>query len=388
MAARPQRLPSQTRQQSSGRGQEWVADRLGDMISAHAPDGTYRYVSRACRELLGFEPEELVGSWAYDYFHPDDVPKVGLAHRSVLAGSPFTVTYRLRHKDGGISLWVETSNRAVTSDRTGEVVEILCVTREISHRESEAEIDERERDARFRRVESVLANEAIEPVFQPIVDLEAERVIAYEALSRFPGDPAHTPDHWFEDAWRIGLGVPLELLATRRAAAAALPQLPRGVSLSINVSPPTVAAHGFLRSIGGSADRVAIEITEHLHVDDYDAVRGQLLSLREAGGQVAIDDFGSGYASLQHILEMGPEWIKLDISLTKRIGGDPLAQALATALVSFAEETRVCVVAEGIETAEELKTLSRLGIRFGQGFHLGRPERLEKALLHDAGPRY
>lgn len=387
MAARPrQRVDHGATDRAQQRlantpGGEWVfADRLGDMISTHAPDGTFRYVSRASRELLGYEPDELVGTWAYDHFHPDDVPRIGVAHRSVLAGSPFTVTYRLRHKDGGY-VWVETNNRVVTSDRTGEVVEILCCTREISHRKSAAEMDQRERDARFRRVESVLANETIEPVFQPIVELESERVIAYEALSRFPGNPGHTPDRWFQDAWGIGLGIPLELLATRRAAAAALPRLPRDVSLSINASPPAVAAHGFLRSIGGCADRVAIEITEHLHVGDYEAVRGQLLSVREAGGQVAIDDFGAGYASLQHILEVGPEWIKLDISLTKRIGGDPLAQALATALVSFAEETRVCVVAEGIETAEELKTLSGLGIRFGQGFHLGRPERLEKALL-------
>jgi len=77
---------------------------------------------------------------------------------------------------------------------------------------------------------------------------------------------------------------------------------------------------------------------------------------------------------------VSPEWIKLDISLTERINDDPVAQALVTALVSFAENTGVKVVAEGIETAEELKALAGLGIRYGQGFHLGRPESLDKAL--------
>jgi PAS domain S-box-containing protein len=359
---------------------DWsFADRLGDLISAHAPDGTYRYASAAARELLGYEPDELVGTWAYDYFHPDDVPKLGVAHRSILGGAPFTVTYRLRHKNGEY-IWVETTNRVVTDECSGEAVEILSCTRAVGNRYDVEAMDEAKREARLRRVQSVLADEAIEPVFQPIVALDSGRTIAYEALSRFPGDAGHTPDRWFDDAWRIGLGIPLELLAVR-VAAAALPRLPGDVGLSLNASPPTVATQGFLQCLGGEAERVAVEITEHLHVDDYDAVRTKLSALREAGGQVAIDDFGAGYASLQHILEVEPEWIKLDISLTRRIARDPAAQALARALVAFAAETGVRVVAEGIETAAEVETLKDLGIRFGQGFHIGRPETLDR----DAG---
>lgn len=358
---------------------DWsFADRLGDMISAHAPDETYRYVSAAAKDLLGYEPEELLGTRAYDHFHPDDVPKVGASHRSALGGAPFTIIYRMRHKSGEY-VWVETTNRIVTDAETGEVVEVLSCTREVEHREGMDSVDDEERDASTTRVNAVLADEAIAPVFQPIVELKTGRAIAYEALARFPGDPAHTPDRWFDDAWRVGLGIPLELLAVR-VAATALPRLQPGVGLSINASPPAVAAQGFLQSLGDDVDRVAVEITEHLRVDDYEEVSMKLAALRKAGGQVVIDDFGAGYASLQHILKMSPEWIKLDTSLTERIGRDSVAQALVRALVSFADSIGVRVVAEGIENADGVEVLSDLGIRFGQGFHLGRPAPLDEAL--------
>ena len=358
---------------------DWsFADRLGDMISAHAPDETYRYVSAAAKDLLGYEPEELLGTRAYDHFHPDDVPKVGASHRSALGGAPFTIIYRMRHKNGEY-VWVETTNRIVTDAGTGEVVEVLSCTREVEHREGMDSVDDEERDASTTRVNAILADEAIAPVFQPIVELKTGRAIAYEALARFPGDPAHTPDRWFDDAWRVGLGIPLELLAVR-VAATALPRLQPGVGLSINASPPAVAAQGFLQSLGDDVDRVAVEITEHLRVDDYEEVSMKLAALRKAGGQVAIDDFGAGYASLQHILKMSPEWIKLDTSLTERIGRDSVAQALVRALVSFTDSIGVRVVAEGIENADGVEVLSDLGIRFGQGFHLGRPAPLDEAL--------
>jgi PAS domain S-box-containing protein len=358
---------------------DWTfADRLGDMISAHAPDETYRYVSAAAKDLLGYEPEELLGTRAYDHFHPDDVPKVGASHRSALGGAPFTIIYRMRHKNGEY-VWVETTNRVVTDAETGEVLEVLSCTREVEHREGMDSVDEEERGALLTRVNEVLADEAITPVFQPIVELKTGRRIGYEALSRFPGDQAHTPDRWFEDAWRVGLGIPLELLAVRLAATA-LPRLRNGAGLSINASPPVVATQGFLPCLGNKVDRVAVEITEHLRVDDYEEVKLKLASLRRAGGQVAIDDFGAGYASLQHILKMSPEWIKLDTSLTERIGRDDVAQALVTALVTFTDRIGVRVVAEGIEHADGVEILSDLGIRYGQGFHLGRPAPLDEAL--------
>jgi len=356
----------------------WDVDQLSDMVSAHAPDGTYRFVSAAVRELLGYEPEELVGTWAYDYFHPDDVPKVSGVHRSVLDGAPATVVYRLRRKSGEYA-WVETTTRVVEG-ADGETREILCCTRPA--REDAPRPRDESYDVCVARIAGALRAEAIVPVFQPIVALDGERVVAYEALARFPGDPGHTPDRWFADAWQVGLGIPLELLAVR-VALAALPQLPPDALLSVNISPETVATPGFRAALGDDARRVVAEITEHRRLDD-EAFQRKLAPLRAAGGSVAIDDFGAGHASLRQVLAVAPDWIKLDMSLTHRLDESPVARALASALVSFATEVGVDVVAEGVEDARQVATLRRLGIHFAQGHHFGRPAPVEALLRHAA----
>ncbi len=355
-----------------------IADYLGDMISAHAPDGTYRYVSAASRELLGYEPEELIGTSAYDHFHPDDTAKVGVAHRSTLEGAPFTVAYRLRRKDNEY-VWVETTTRVIKNEDTDEVSEIVCSTRPLGDRRAVEKLTSEEHRQSLDRIQAVLESGEINPVYQPIYDLETRRVIACEALSRFPGEPERGPDRWFAEAWEVGLGVPLELLAVRTAAEA-LARLPEGVNLCINASPPTIFSGRFLSCVGPDADRVTVELTEHLHVDDYEGFTARLGPLREAGGKVAIDDFGAGYASLRHILKVRPDQIKLDISLTERIDGNQLAHALATSLVSFADEVGVNVIAEGIETEDELEALLEIGFRYGQGFYFGVPAPLDDVL--------
>jgi EAL domain-containing protein (putative c-di-GMP-specific phosphodiesterase class I) len=237
-------------------------------------------------------------------------------------------------------------------------------------------------DPRVERLRRVLANEGIKPVYQPIVELDSGRVIAYEALSRFPGDPSCTPARWFADAWELGLGLELELLAAR-ITARALPVLPPGIGLSINASPPTVAATGFLRYLAGRAERVTVELTEYLDVTDYGDLRGALAPIQDAGAATAIDDFGAGFASMKHILKVRPDWIKLDMSLTEGIEENSIAHALTSALVTFARRIDVGVIAEGIETAGQQRALERLGIRFGQGFHLGMPRPLHEALAAD-----
>ena len=353
-----------------------IADRLGDMISAHAPDGTYKYASSATRELLGYEPSELIGTWAYDYFHPDDVSKISLAHQSTLAGAPYTVAYRMRRKSGEW-LWVETTTRVILDDER-EPVEILCSTRAIESRQTVEQLTSEEHTQWLERIREVLRDESIDTVFQPVLELESGRPIAVEALSRFPGDPSLTPDRWFGEAWEVGLGVPLELLAVRRAARA-LGRLPDGVALSLNASPPTVSSEAFLPAVG-SAERITVELTEHLQIQDYRGFASALRPMRQAGGQVAIDDFGAGYASLRHILRLRPEWIKLDISLTERIDENPMAHAMAGALASFAKDVGLQVVAEGIETEEELEALTDVGFRYGQGFYFGVPAPLDETL--------
>lgn len=228
---------------------------------------------------------------------------------------------------------------------------------------------------RAAQIERIIATDGVRPLLQPIVDLDSGRVVACEALARFPGARVQTTEGWFADAWRLGMGVPLELAAVR-AALTALPRLPDSVSLSVNASPETIAAPEFLDALGDDAGRVVAEITEHRRIDD-DGFAGKLAPLRAAGGRIAIDDFGAGYASLSQVLAVAPDCIKLDLSLTRQLDTSPVARALVAALVTFTAEVGIEVVAEGVEDVAQVQTLRALGIRRAQGFRFGRPAPLE-----------
>jgi EAL domain-containing protein (putative c-di-GMP-specific phosphodiesterase class I) len=125
-----------------------------------------------------------------------------------------------------------------------------------------------------------------------------------------------------------------------------------------------------------------IELTEHIDFGQYPGLQGALVRLRKSGVRLAVDDAGSGYSSLTHILKLAPELIKLDRELVCGIDIDPVRRALVTALVLFAADTGAEILAEGIETSDELDVVRRLGVRYSQGYYLGRP-----AALKDVGIR-
>ena len=230
------------------------------------------------------------------------------------------------------------------------------------------------------RIRRALDDDLLHTVFQPICTLAGSTVGA-EALSRFRGPPSRGPLRWFAEAEEVGLLRDLELVAVR-AALAALPDLPGGVFLSVNVSPATLATAGFLRLIAGSdGARVVVEITEHARIHDYESLREALDALREFGVRVAIDDAGAGFASLRHILRLEPEFIKLDRTLIDGIECDRSRQALAAGLISFAEKIDATIVAEGIERPAEVDALADLGVRYGQGFFFAQPAPLPLPLL-------
>jgi EAL domain-containing protein (putative c-di-GMP-specific phosphodiesterase class I) len=229
-----------------------------------------------------------------------------------------------------------------------------------------------EQDARRSRVQQLLDDEAITMVFQPIVDLLTSRMVGVEALARFSAPPQRRPDEWFAEAAAAGLGTDLELLAVD-AAVAHLNQLPDDTYLSVNVSPRTALDPRLSEALLPRATRIVLELTEHAPVDQYDDLLAALVELRNAGMRVAVDDAGSGYASLQHILRLSPDIIKLDIELIRGINADPARQSLAAALVLFGDKIGATITAEGIETTDEVHTLRRLHVPFGQGYHLGRP---------------
>jgi EAL domain-containing protein (putative c-di-GMP-specific phosphodiesterase class I) len=230
--------------------------------------------------------------------------------------------------------------------------------------------------AALARVSAVLRDEDVRMVFQPILAVPGRELVGYEALARFAAVPVQPPDRWFADAEQAGLGTELEVLASA-AALRRLPDLPAEAFLAVNVSPSTAlspALHELLSGYDGN--RLVLELTEHVPVEDYDAVNEGLQPLRAAGARLALDDTGAGYAGFRHLLGLRPDVIKLDISLTRDIDQDPVRRALAGALVTFAAEVDAVVIAEGVENQDELETLARLNIPWVQGYHLGRPQAL------------
>jgi EAL domain-containing protein (putative c-di-GMP-specific phosphodiesterase class I) len=213
--------------------------------------------------------------------------------------------------------------------------------------------------------------------FQPVVELSTMAPIAVEALARFGVAPDRSPDHWFADAHACDLGVELELLAVQRAIAL-IDTLPDDLSVTLNIGPEAAVSPEMHTLLGEAPlDRVVLELTEHAAVDDYPGLIAALRPLRRRGLRIAVDDTGSGYSSLAHILKIAPEFIKLDCELTLGIDIDPVRRALAASLVAFAADTGAEIIAEGVENEHELVVLRGLGIRYGQGFHLGRPMPVE-----------
>lgn len=351
--------------------QRQIADSLGDMVSVHDPEGRYLYVSSAASELLGYTPRELIGTSAYDYFHPQDASAVRTAHDETLVAPDLqTAVYRVRRVDGRY-LWFETVSRAIRQG--GEVVEILCSSRDVTARETQRLAVEEDRDGLRRQIQQVLDDGEITIVIQPIVELATGRVTGYEALSRFPSVASRPPNVWFEHAAQVGLGEALELMAISRAIDT-FDLIPKQASLSVNASPATLSSPQLLEMLRDApADRLIVELTEHAAITDYAQFNAAIRSLRELGVQLAVDDAGAGFASLRHILDLRPEIIKLDMSLTRRIHNDSARRALASALCDFAANLEADVVAEGIEEQAELDELLKLGIRYGQGYLLGKP---------------
>jgi len=231
----------------------------------------------------------------------------------------------------------------------------------------------REQSSAAAEVEAILRYDQISVVLQPIVRLRDRKIVGVEALSRFTAEPPRKPHKWFALAHEVGLGVDLEVFAIQKALEL-LPTLPTNIYMSVNVSPATLIG-GYLGALlfGTRWSRIVLEVTEHAAVGDYAALNRALQPLKELGARLAVDDAGAGYASLRHIASIAPDIIKLDMSMARDVASDRGARAVVAALVSFARESGSVVVAEGIETTEQLNALQAQGVHYGQGYLLGRP---------------
>lgn len=217
------------------------------------------------------------------------------------------------------------------------------------------------------------------PVFQPVYNIATGNLHGFECLSRFDLEPLRPPDQWFKAAHEVGMGVELESHAIDTALGAFF-ILPENWQLAVNCSPALILSGNLPEQLGVNHDvsHLIIEITEHAAVDDYKSLATALAPLRRRGAKLAVDDAGAGYSSMRHILYLQPEMIKLDMSITHDVDTDRSRRALAKGLTSFAHEIGSMVVAEGVETAQELETLASLGVDLAQGYFLARPMPLEQ----------
>ncbi len=227
------------------------------------------------------------------------------------------------------------------------------------------------------RILQVLATPTLlVPHYQPILALSERKVVGYEALARFRLAPVQPPNVWFAQAAAVGLGAELQALAVERARAVAREAgLPAGTFLSLNVSPRYLASAPVRAALaGGSLARLVIEVTEEEAVADYAALREAMAPYLARGARVAVDDAGAGYASMRHVTELRPAFVKLDALLIRGLGDDSARQALVHALVSFTTTIEATPIAEGVEAPADLALLARTrGPLLAQGYAIARP---------------
>jgi EAL domain-containing protein (putative c-di-GMP-specific phosphodiesterase class I) len=245
----------------------------------------------------------------------------------------------------------------------------------------DAELNERiaARERRHRFVQ-VLVGEQITSVYEPIVEVSSRTVFGYEALARGPvGTEFHSPLTLFERAQEEGLVFELDSLCRRRGLEGAL-DLPGGTKLFLNFRPTTIHDPSFNSdTLRRTLDRcrlapsdIVFEISEQESIDNYWLFREVRDSYGKLGFQIALDDTGAGYASLEAVMELSPEFIKVDRAFVQGIDQDDSRQELLKALHAVANRIGSKIIAEGLDTLEELNTLGELGIPFGQGWLFGK----------------
>ncbi|MEU4625655.1 EAL domain-containing protein [Actinoplanes sp. NPDC023801] len=324
-------------------------------------------------ELLGYDTREITGRDVRELLGDDQEP----------GGHAFDEAARqdwtsgTTHRDGTVRTLSSTATPVYGTD--GHIVGYRGFSADVTLEAAAALADQRVRDenAQIRaRVEhSIREENALQIVLQPIVDLDRNEIAGMEALARFTAEPYRTPDVCFGEAWKVGLGVDLELRAVE-AACRRLPDLPGRAYLSVNVSAQTILDerfHELLAGLGSAAGSLVIEVTEHTAVDNYDILAETMQRVRATGARLAVDDAGAGYASMQHILRLRPDIVKLDRSIIADSDQDPARRALIGAMSNFGASLGMTVVAEGVETSGELAVLTEEGLNHAQGYLLSRP---------------
>jgi len=223
-------------------------------------------------------------------------------------------------------------------------------------------------------LERAIGGTGVEVHLQPIVDISQRTIAGYESLARFESEPWISPDQWFAAARGFGLVPDLELAALRRSLRVR-DDLPPGCFLSINVEPDALVDRRISelllnqRTLRG----LVLEFTEHIDATDITGLSSLVSDLRSLGAKVAVDDAGAGYSGLKRILELDPDYLKIDRSLVMDLDRNEAHSALIEMLGGFAARIDAWMIAEGVERPGELERLRRLRVPLVQGYLLGRP---------------
>lgn len=240
------------------------------------------------------------------------------------------------------------------------------------------------RRERHRRFLEVVLSGQVSAVFEPIVDAKRLTVFGYEALTRGPaGGEFASPAVLFSVAEEENLLFELDCLCRRKALEGAV-DFPSGTKLFLNVRPTAIHDPSFqpdalkrtLQECGLSPSDVVFEISERESIENYEIFREARDEYGKLGFQFALDDTGAGYASLEAVMELTPEFIKVDRAFVSGIDVDPARQSMVQAFQAIAERMGARIIGEGLDTLEELRTLGEMGIHFGQGWLFGKPHPL------------
>jgi diguanylate cyclase (GGDEF)-like protein len=237
---------------------------------------------------------------------------------------------------------------------------------------------------------------ALHAVFQPIASLGDGGIHAHEALIRGPrGMPLHSPDALLAAARREDLLLEFEL-ACVRVVLTEWSRLRQPGRLFLNLSAEALVAGvhagthdvlAWLRSLGIPPRMLVIELTEHERVADIASLEAVVREVQQAGLSIALDDFGDGRSSLRLWSELKPGVVKIDKYFTKDISRHADKLQTLRALMQIGETFSTLLVAEGIETEDDLRVLRDLGLNFGQGYFIGRPEPSPRENIEAAAAR-
>lgn len=230
------------------------------------------------------------------------------------------------------------------------------------------------------RIEDILDNNRFDYHFQPIIETSRGNIFAYEALMRPISDPYIAPPVIIEYAERMGSIEEVERYTFMNILGIieSRPDVFAGKKVFIN-SIPGIRVNERYRSdlierIRVQSDKVVIELTEHHELDDY-TLSNMKDEYYEAGVQVAIDDYGTGYSNIVNLLRYMPDYVKIDRMLTAGIEDNPQKQHFVSEIVKFAHENHFKILSEGVETSAEMETCIKLGADLIQGYYTARPEK-------------